>query len=70
VTVGKKCMSAEKLVADLQTDFVLDLHGELECYLGCKIVQDLQKGTVTINHEKHAYLSFRTFRLLKLTTLI
>jgi hypothetical protein len=42
----------EKLVADLQKDFVLRLHGELRGYLGCKIVQDLLKGTVTINQER------------------
>lgn len=47
-------MPAEKLVTDFQKDFVLSLHGELESYLGCKIVQDLQKGTVTINQEKYA----------------
>jgi hypothetical protein len=44
----------EKFIADLQTDFVLSSHGVLEWYLGCKIHQNLQEGTVTINQEKYA----------------
>ncbi len=41
----------EKFIAELQKDFVLSSHGKLEWYLGCKIIQDMKKGTVTINQE-------------------
>jgi len=44
----------EKFIAELQKDFVLSSHGKLEWYLGCKIIQDMEKGTVTINQEKYA----------------
>ncbi len=42
------------MVVELQRDFVLSFHGKLEWYLGCKIIQDMERGTVTINQEKYA----------------
>ena len=32
---------------------MLSSHGQLEWELGCKIIQDMTKDTVTINQEKH-----------------
>ena len=42
----------EKFISELLRDFVLSSHGELEWYLGCKIIQDIGKSTFTINQEK------------------
>ena len=44
----------EELIADLQKEFTLSSHGPLEWYLGCKVVQDLERGTVTLTQEKYA----------------
>ena len=53
----------EKFIVELQRDFVLSSHGKLEWYLGCKIVQDKEKGTVTINQEKYANDVLRRFNM-------
>jgi len=44
----------EQLITELQEDFKLSSHGQLEWYLGCKIEQDLVNGTVTISQGKYA----------------
>jgi hypothetical protein len=44
----------DQLIAELQEDFKLSSYGKLEWYLGCKIEQDLDKGTVTITQGKYA----------------
>ena len=44
----------DQLIAELQEDFKLSSYGKLEWYLGCKIEQDLGKGTVTITQGKYA----------------
>ena len=44
----------EELSADLQKEFTLSSQGPLEWYLGCKVVQDLERGTVTLTQEKYA----------------
>ena len=53
----------EKFIVELQRDFVLSSHGKLEWYLGCKIIQDMEKGTVTINQEKYANDVLRRFNM-------
>ncbi len=55
---GIVCVSSEEIyerfIVEVQRDFVLSSHAKLEWYLGCKIIQDMEKGTVTINQEKYA----------------
>ena len=55
---GIVCVSGkevyEKFIAELRRDFVVSSHGELEWFLGCKIIQDMEKSTVTINQENHS----------------
>ena len=53
----------EKFIAELQKDFVLSSHGKLEWYLGYKIIEDMKKGTVTINQEKYANDVLRRFNM-------
>ncbi len=53
----------EKFIVELQGDFVLSSHGKLEWYLGCKIIQDMARGTVTINQEKYANDVLRRFNM-------
>jgi hypothetical protein len=55
---GIVCVSSEEMyerfIVEVQRDFVLSFHGKLEWYLGCKTIQDMEKGKVTINEEKYA----------------
>ena len=64
---GIVCASSEeiynKFIVEIQRDFVLSSHGKLEWYLGCKIIQDMEKGTVTINQEKYANDVLRRFNM-------
>ncbi len=53
----------EKFIVELQRDFVLSTHGKLEWYLGCKIIQDMENGTVSINQEKCANDVLRRFNI-------
>ena len=55
---GIVCTNDEKLydelIEDLQKEFLLSSYGPLEWYLGCKVVQDLEQGTVKLTQEKYA----------------
>jgi hypothetical protein len=55
---GIVCTNVEKLydelIEHLQKEFLLSSYGRLEWYLGCKVVQDLEQGTVKLTQEKYA----------------
>jgi hypothetical protein len=53
----------EKFIMEQQGDFVFSSHGKLEWYLGGKIIQDMEKGTVTVNQEKYANDVLRRFNV-------
>ena len=43
----------DELIRDLQKDFTLSSHGVLEWYLGCKVIHDMENGTVKLSQEKY-----------------
>ena len=64
-TVSNSCSSSNvsKFIAELQRGFILSSQGELDWYLGCKIIQDMEKGTITINQEKYSNDVLRRFNM-------
>ena len=53
----------EQLITGLKSDFELSSYGKLEYYLGCKIVQDDQAGTVMLSQEQYTEDVLRRFNM-------
>ena len=53
----------DRLVGELEEDFVLSSHGKLEYYLGWKIEQDLQAGTVILTQEQYTKDVLKRFQM-------